>query len=215
MVIAQNGLQFIAYWGQSGAGRGDRDLKQILKWLGLAGLVWFGAHVVVLMVAGFADEGAKAGVMVIYGNRVGPDGQPGVVLKARLDKGLALYRAGRAPLIVVSGGTGVEGFDEADVMKKYLVARGVPPAAIVSDGRGNNSYLTAKNLKAIAKSRKIGSVLIVSHYYHILRARLALRRFGFDSVASAPANDFAEWRDLYSVPREVIGYYWYLVRPYS
>jgi len=52
---------------------------------------------------------------------------------------------------------------------------------------------------------------VVSQYFHLPRARLALRRFGIETVYSAHAF-FFEARDVYSSVREVFGYGEYLWR---
>ena len=190
-------------------------LINLTKAVFIVGFLWAIAHTVVLMYVGFSHSKRSADAIVIYGNKVDYDGKPAKILKDRLNKGLALYQKKRAPLIVVSGGTGIEGFDEAAVMKEYLIAKGVPAHAIIEDNKGNNSYLTSKNLRPIAQAKNIASVILVSNYYHILRAKLAMKKFGFDVVYSEPANNYIEWGDLYSVPREIIGYYYYLLRSYS
>ena len=68
---------------------------------------------------------------IVLGNRVFPDGAPCAELAARLKTTLALYRAGRAPKIIVSGG--VRGaYDEPRAMAAWLEARGVPPADVIA-----------------------------------------------------------------------------------
>ena len=105
----------------------------------------------VLAVAGLHDRVATADVVVVPGNTVAPDGTPSPRLRARLDAALWLYRGGRARLVFVSGGTGVEGVDEADAMARYLVAQGVPEAAIVRDPAGVDTDATARNVAAFAR----------------------------------------------------------------
>jgi uncharacterized SAM-binding protein YcdF (DUF218 family) len=61
---------------------------------------------------------------------------------------------------------------------------------------------------------KSHSVFVVSQYFHLPRARLALERFGISPVYSAHAH-FFEWRDLYSSPRELAGYVRYYLRSYD
>jgi hypothetical protein len=55
-------------------------------------------------------------------------------------------------------------------------------------------------------------VTVVTQYFHISRSRLALRKFGVKDVGKAHARIF-EWRDVYSVPREVVAWWVYLLRP--
>ena len=62
--------------------------------------------------------------------------------------------------------------------------------------------------------RKLTSVIAVSQYYHVTRTKLALRKFGVRSVYGAHARMGPELRDPYSLLREIVGYYYYLVRSY-
>jgi uncharacterized SAM-binding protein YcdF (DUF218 family) len=190
-------------------------VKKILKYIVIFFAVWMLIHAAVVIVDGLTDEIAPADVILIFGNKVRTDGTPSKELQSRLDEGVELYNQGIAPLVIVSGGLGKEGYQEAEVMEKYLVAKGIPENNIVEDGDGNNSYLTAKNLKSIANDRGIKKVIIVSQYYHILRAKLALSKFGFATVYSAHAKKWPGLRDLYSIPREIAGYYVYLFKNYN
>ncbi|MFX7825239.1 YdcF family protein, partial [Acinetobacter baumannii] len=77
-------------------------------------------------------------------------GTPSDRLRARLDKAAELYRQGMFPCIIVSGGTGKEGFSEAQVMAAYLSeVQTVPRSAILLDEQGNTTMATAVNSAAI------------------------------------------------------------------
>ena len=113
----------------------------------------------------------------------------------------------------MSGGLGREGFDEAIVMKDYLIAQGIPEANIILDNQGLDTYLSVENASKIMEENHYTSILVISQYFHIPRIKLACKRFGIDSVFSANANYFG-LRDIYSIIREVIAYGYYLVRSY-
>ena len=132
-------------------------------------------------------------------------------LRARLDKALECYRAGYFPVVIVSGGVGKEGFDEAVVMRDYLVAHGIPSDRIIVDSDGMSTFDSAKNTLRIARERHFQSVFVISQHFHIPRARLALRRFGLSPIYSAHARYF-ELRDIYSSLREFPGYLKYFFR---
>ena len=161
---------------------------------------------------GLTDHIRRSDVAVVLGNKVEPDGRPSPMLQARLEETLKLYRQGLFPTVMVSGGLGREGYDEAAVMKAWLVARGVPAAAIIADNQGRNSWATARNASALMRARGWRSCLVVTQYFHISRSRLALHRQGVRNIASAHARYF-DVRDFWSIPREVAGYAVYLVRP--
>ncbi len=113
--------------------------------------------------------------------------------------------------IIVSGGLGREGFDEAVVMKNHLLNRGAPQDKIFVDSLGVTTAATARNAAAIANERHWSSVFVISQYFHIPRCRLALSQAGINHVYSAHARYF-ELRDIYSIFREVIGYLAYVGR---
>ena len=71
-----------------------------------------------------SDELEKADVALVLGNKVEPDGTPSARLAARLDRTAELYHEGYFPLVIVSGGTGKEGYPEGTAMRDYLVNKG-------------------------------------------------------------------------------------------
>ncbi|MFA6288282.1 MAG: YdcF family protein [Opitutaceae bacterium] len=167
-----------------------------------------------LVISGLDDHLGKADIALVLGNKVELDGTPSPRLRARLDRTLELYREGYFPTVIVSGGLGKEGFDEALVMKNYLVAHGIPKERVIVDSLGTTTFMSAKNTRAFAKQLKLSRVLVVSQYYHLPRARLALERFGIPAVYSAHAR-FFEIRDVYSSVREFFGYLSYFIRSYN
>ena len=169
----------------------------------------------VLIVAdGLSDDIHTADVAIVLGNTVESDGRPSARLRARLDKAVELYRGGLFQHVIVSGGTGVEGFNEAEVMKRYLISQGVPEGRIIADGEGATTSLTARNAARVMKERGWQSALVISQYFHVPRTRLAVESYGVRPVYSAHAEYF-ELRDVYSIAREVIGYGAYLMRRYD
>lgn len=110
-------------------------------------------HVVVFWYVGLHDTTHKADVIVILGNTVNPDGSISDRLQNRLNKGLELYRANFAQLIIVSGGLGKEGYNEAQVMQQYLLTQKVPAENIIVDDTGINTLATAQHTKDILAQR--------------------------------------------------------------
>ncbi len=174
-----------------------------------------GFGVVSLYLAGLAAFGlsARAGpakLIVVLGNAVDLDGRPSPRLAARLDAALAAWRSGLAPRLLVSGGMAPGGRDEAAAMARYLVAKGVPPEAILQDPRGRDTFETARHAAAVLGGH--GRVLVATQWFHVPRTVLAMRRFGLGPV-SATWPRFAEARDIYSFLREAAGLPYYAIRP--
>lgn len=154
---------------------------------------------------GAKDHLFKADLMVVLGTKIEADGTPSLGLKARLDKAAVLYQQGFAPRILVSGGTGKEGYDEAKVMSAYLKTKAIPESAIIEDNKGENTRATAKNSLEYMKINHLQSVILVSQYYHLPRAALAFKEVGIQQIGQAsPA--YTSWRDFVSVPREFLAY---------
>lgn len=178
---------------------------QALKYLLAAALAALLLACLGLTATGLSDTFTNGDVIVVPGNAVTPQGQPSPRLRARLDVALNLYRQQRAPLIFVSGGTGKEGVDEATAMAAYLMTNGVPPAAIVKDSAGINTFATAKNCAAFLRNRGLKSAIVATQFFHVARTRLALERNGVVVTGAVHARYF-ELRDGYSLVREVLGY---------
>lgn len=160
---------------------------------------------------GLNDRLAPSDVAIVLGNEVLADGTPSPRLKARLDRALEVWRAGLVRSVIVSGGTGRAGFDEAQVMGDYLTAHGVPAPAVLRDDSGVTTWATATNSAALMRAHGFRTAMVVTQYFHVSRTRLALRKQGVRVTGSAHAH-ICEARDLYSTAREVVGYARYLAR---
>jgi len=178
------------------------------KYFTVFALSWFLIHQIFIISDGLTDETEKSDFIVIFGNKVNTDGTLSDRLTARMKKGLSLYKDSLANKIFVSGGVGKEDFPEATKMAEFLVNNGVSSKNIIIDNAGNNTRLTAVNFYKLEGSNS--SVILVSQFYHITRAKLAFSNAGI-SDAQGAAPDYFEMRDFYSLFREFFGYYKYLI----
>jgi uncharacterized SAM-binding protein YcdF (DUF218 family) len=193
-------------------------MSRVLPWLRRLMLVltaWALVHLAAISVDGCSDEDAPADLAVVLGNHVAADGTVSGRLVRRLDRALELYQQGKVPTIIVSGGRDPGSPFEAEAMKRYLVERGVPADAVVEDRGGENTYLTARFTAEYMQQHGLRSVIAVSQYYHISRSKLALRRFGVAEVRGAHAVMVIEPREPWSLLRELVGYYTYLLKNYD
>lgn len=113
-------------------------LKQAKYILGCLA-AWVLVHTLIITCDGLHNNHKRADIGVILGNKVNEDGTLSERLTQRLACGLALYRSGRVPRLLVSGGLGKEGFYEATKMQDYLRAHGVPDTTIIVDNAGNTT----------------------------------------------------------------------------
>lgn len=175
------------------------------------------ATLIVLAAAALAATGLMASarpadMAIVLGNTVLPDGNPSPRLAARLDRAYDCYAARQCRVLFVSGGIDPAGADEAATMRNYLLARGVPDDRIVVDPDGRTSWATAAHAAAYMRAEGYTSALAVTQYFHVPRTMLALRRHGVAEVSGGYPR-FFEWRDLYSVFRELPAVAWYAWRP--
>jgi vancomycin permeability regulator SanA len=94
----------------------------------IAGILfgWFSIHTTIIVIDGLTDDNVGSEVGVIFGNKVNPDGSLSERLKARLDKGIEMYRDSLVRILFVSGGLGKEGHYEGTKMHEYLIENGIP-----------------------------------------------------------------------------------------
>ena len=175
-------------------------------------VVAWGIAGVGIVADGLRDRPGTADLGVVLGSKVNRDGTLSARLRARLDRGVELYRGGQVLTLMVSGGVEPTGHDEARMMSRYLLAQGIPAGRIVEDRVGDNTWLTAAHVRGYLDGHRLRGVVVVSQYFHLPRCRLALARHGVRPVATAHAR-FTEWRDLYSIAREVPALVEYAFRP--
>ena len=127
----------------------------------------------------------EADAVLILGARVYSETRVSPMLHDRLTAGLALYEAGKAPKIIVSGDNGQEEYDEVNAMKTFLIERGVPPEDIFMDHAGFSTYESLYRARAIFG---VDRAIVVTQGYHLKRAVYVGRALGVDAygVASDP-----------------------------
>lgn len=183
-------------------------MKQSIKLAILFLLCFFITHEIVLISDGLTDENIHSELAVIFGNTVNEDGSPSPRLKARLDKAIELFKSRQVKKLCVSGGLGKEGHYEGTKMAEYLLSHGIPRSTIFIDNQGKNTRATALNVQKMFPETE--SIVVVTQYHHVLRAKLAFEQIGIQDVSGAHAT-YWEMRDFYACTREFFAYYSYLL----
>lgn len=121
-----------------------------------------------------------------------------------------LFHAGKAPLVVVTGGymrTGKQ--SEADAMQALLVDLGVPVAAIVQENKSDNTQTNAQFTARLLADRGIGTIILVTSALHMLRARKHFEAAGLTTLPAPTdfevAQIYTDWRDLLPDARALEG----------
>ncbi len=161
------------------------------------------AYLVAFLLAALFPPEGQADIAVVFGNQVLDDGNPSARLQARLQAAELAYRKHLVPLVLVSGGRGASGWDEASVMRQALLKAGLPPDAVLADDAGVDTSATVRDAMRIVHARSLRRVMVVTQYFHGPRCRLAFRRAGA-RVVVATYPRFVELRDVYSLARELV-----------
>jgi uncharacterized SAM-binding protein YcdF (DUF218 family) len=129
-----------------------------------------------------------ADAIIVLGAQVHRDGRPSAALRGRVQRAVALYHAGYAPRVIVTGGVGESGIAEAAVMEAIAVAHGVPMDAIVLEARATRTLESAQAVGALVRDAGWRSVIVVSDPFHLWRSVLLFRAEGL-AVQTAATND--------------------------
>ena len=152
-----------------------------MKVLGIVGLLLLGLWaltMVEIVITGRRDEARPATAIVVLG-AAQYVGRPSPVLRARLDHAIALWRAGLAPRMIVTGGRGDgDTTSEAAVSRRYALRRGVPDSAIVLENTGRTTRESLQGVVAIMNGQRRRDVILVSDPFHMLRLSILARRLG-------------------------------------
>ncbi|SEO95421.1 protein SanA, affects membrane permeability for vancomycin [Denitrobacterium detoxificans] len=136
----------------------------------------------------------------VLGAAVQSDGEPSTILQDRLDVAIALYKAGVAPKIIMSGDDESDSsYDEVMNMKRYAVEAGVPSEDVFCDHAGLNTYDSMYRAKYVFG---VSSMVVVTQEYHQYRALFDASSFGMQVVGvSSDLHSYA--KQTYFDVREV------------
>jgi len=133
--------------------------------LGAAALDRYGVH---------DDPPGTYDAIVVLGCGVWPGGQASPALERRTRHAVELWRAGKAPRIVFTGGVGEHPPSEAETAAEIARGLGVPDEAMVLE---RNSTSTEENARFAAAQLGGGRrVLVVTDSYHVFRSQRVFGR---------------------------------------
>lgn len=121
----------------------------------------------------------EADCIMVLGCGLRKDGEPTQMLKDRLDQGIALYQAGAAPKLLMSGDHGRVHYDEVNKMKEYAVERGVPSEDVFMDHAGFSTYESMYRARDIFQVEKM---IVVTQEYHLYRAVYNAGHMGIETI---------------------------------
>lgn len=155
---------------------------------------------VVLMIIGYfiltkPQEKIKPtdNTIIVLGNPATKDGKPSYMMKVRLNKALDVYNKQNIFTIIVSGSSAHNKFIEAEVMKQYLIEKGVAPNKIITEPKAKNTYENAQYSVQILDSLHLKRPIIVTSHPHALRSEKMFSYFIKDFVIHTPQPTFWEF----------------------
>ncbi len=165
-------------------------------WLYLCASGWFAD----LLVASLEDRNPptalsvlpEADAIVVLGGSTRGDAHMGTYADLngqadRITHAALLYQAGKAPLVLFTGGSGTGGRPEADQAEPFLTLMGVPPQALLLERSSVDTRENAVNSARLLKARGLHSILLVTSAFHMPRARALFQREGLE-VRPAPTD---------------------------
>ena len=140
-----------------------------------------------------------------------------------------LFRAGKAPLVVATGGGDPEAGvrPEAEDIADLLVEWGVPREAIRLDREARSTRENATGVREALGDRPSRRVLLVTSALHMARAAGCFRTAGFEVLPAptdylVPTMARSRWTDWIpdaaalettsAVVHEIVGLWWYRLR---
>lgn len=159
--------------------------------------------------ASSGDPLRKADAIVVFG-AAEYVGHPSPVLKARLDHALDLFDHGLAPVVITTGGAGLDPvYSEGGVGREYLEKHGVPDVNLIGETQSSDTAESAERVAKIMFTNNMHTALVVSDAYHIFRikqmmAKRGVQAFGAPRPDSLPKTGRGRF---FGVSREVLSYW--------
>jgi uncharacterized SAM-binding protein YcdF (DUF218 family) len=188
-------LSLILFWFDKRRG-GVATLLSAILWLYLCSTAVFADLLIGVLEEGYSAKAMsaveEADVIVLLGGAARGHTHMGRMADLnqhadRLMHAVALYKAGKAPKILVSGGAHLGNRPEASQIKDHLEVMGVPQQAILLELQSRNTYDNALYTVPMLKARSMERVLLVTSAFHMRRAQAVFRKQGLE-VVPAPTD---------------------------
>lgn len=151
-----------------------------------------------------------ADYILILGCRFRRDGTLTPLLQGRVDRAISFWSrqletTGREAVLVPSGGQGPdEPIAEAEAMRRYLVARGIPEDHILLEDRSKNTYQNMEYSRALIRRRSPGAkVVYATTNYHVFRSGVWANLAGLPAEGVGSRTKWWYWPNAFM--RECVG----------
>lgn len=179
--------------------------------LGLSGYVVLSTRDRVLTPGDTPPEGADC--ILVLGCGVYADGSPTPMLYDRLARGVELYGAGWADVLLLSGDNRSADYNELATMDRVAQDLGAPAEAITLDYAGLSTYDSLYRAREIFG---VTSLVIVTQDYHLSRALYLAEALGLEAWGVAAEGEDRPGQ-LYRELREILArdkdFFWAIFQP--
>ena len=103
----------------------------------------------------------------------------------RLFHGMRLYRAGKAPRVMLVGGAARGNLPEAQVMANLLVEFNISRDVMLLEDKSRNTRQNGLNAVVIMQDKDIKKILLSTSAYHMRRAQAVFEKLGIEVVPAA------------------------------
>ncbi len=133
-------------------------------------------------------ETQKADCIIVLGAGI-VGNRPSISLANRLDKAIEVYNLGHTKKILVSGDHGESSYDEVNVMRNYLLEKGIPKDDIFMDHAGFSTYDSMYRARSVFK---VSKAVVVTQSLHLRRALYIGNKMGIDVMGVEAENSTAK-----------------------
>ena len=193
--------------------KNPRTVIRLFTILLILGLLAACVTEVFIIRASFGSAETACDYLVVLGAKVNPHG-PSLALRNRIDAACDYLTAHPDAIAILSGGQGSdEPMTEAQCMWEQLVARGIDPARLWLEDRSTNTWENMKFSRELLEANTGSApekIALVSSEFHLFRAQLFARRFGFDAVG-VPASTTLPVLKVNYFLREAVAVWYYLI----
>jgi uncharacterized SAM-binding protein YcdF (DUF218 family) len=103
-----------------------------------------------------------------------------------------LFKAGKAPLLILTGGNAAGLQPESEAMAEFAAFMGVSADKMVLESASRNTWQNGANCKRIFEEQGIKKILLVTSAYHIRRAEAVFEHFGVAVIPAATDYQLVE-----------------------
>ena len=151
--------------------------------------------------------------LLVLGAKVNPGG-PSLTLRSRIEAAYDYLTAHPDSIAILSGGQGPdEPMTEAKCMYDELVAMGIDPQRLWLEDQSTTTWENMKFSRTMLEEKTGAApekIALVSSEFHLFRAQLFARRFGFDPVG-VPASTRLPFLTVNYFLREAVAVWYYLI----